>query len=134
MLSGIGPDNMLSDQGIETLLHHPNVGKNLRDHPQVPLTWQVQKGQESDPDLRGVDVAIRYTAKGSDLRNDMLIHHTSFGMGSKLYFGDTTNMFGRVGMIVAIYLAKGKGELSLRTSDPSIQPNINYNCFKETED
>ena len=25
MLSGIGPDNMLSDQGIETLLHHPNV-------------------------------------------------------------------------------------------------------------
>ena len=90
----------------------------------------MQKGQESDPDLRGVDVAIRYTAKDSDLRNDMLIHQTSFGMGSKLYFGDTTNMFGRVGMIVAIYLAKGKGELSLRTSDPSIQPNINYNFFQ----
>ena len=134
MLSGIGPDDMLSKKGIKTLLDQPNLGKNLRDHPQVPLTWQVQKGQESDPDLRGVDVAIRYTANGSNLRNDMMIHHTSFGMGSKLYFGDTTNMFGRVGMIVAIYLAKGQGELSLRTSDPRIQPYINYNFFKETED
>ena len=134
MLSGIGPDDMLSKQGIKTLLDQPNLGKNHRDHPQVPLTWQVQKGQESDPDLRGVDVAIRYTANGSNLRNDMMIHHTSFGMGSKLYFGDTTDMFGRVGMIVAIYLAKGQGELSLRTSDPRIQPYINYNFFKETED
>ncbi len=43
-------------------------------------------------------------------------------------------MFGRVGMIVAIYLAKGQGELVLRTSDPSIQPYINYNYFKEPED
>ncbi|XP_026733255.1 glucose dehydrogenase [FAD, quinone]-like isoform X2 [Trichoplusia ni] len=35
MLSGIGPKDHLKEKGIDVILHSPNVGNNLHDHPFV---------------------------------------------------------------------------------------------------
>ena len=37
-------------------------------------------------------------------------------------------------MIAFIYLAKGSGELKLRSPDARVQPHLNYNYFREEED
>ena len=37
MLSGLGPADHLRDKGIETLVDLPGVGRNLIDHPEVPV-------------------------------------------------------------------------------------------------
>lgn len=37
MLSGIGPEEHLRERGIEAVLPSPGVGRNLMDHPEVPI-------------------------------------------------------------------------------------------------
>ena len=113
----------------------PGVGQNLRDHPQVRLIWEVKEGYEHvrDGSKRGATVAIRYTADGSTLHNDMLIHHTAT-VPQRFYMTDGENMYKGVGMTACLYLQIGSGELLLRSPDPSIEPYLNYNYFREEED
>ncbi len=39
MLSGIGPADLLTELGIPVSIDHPEVGRNLQDHPLVPLIF-----------------------------------------------------------------------------------------------
>ena len=135
MLSGIGPNEHLRGKGIEVLHHLPGVGQNLRDHPQVRLTWEVKDDYEhlKDGSKRGATVAIRYTAEGSELHNDMMVHHTAT-VPERFYMTDGEDMYKGVGMSACLYLQIGSGELLLRSSDPQVQPHLNYNYFKEEED
>ena len=45
MLSGIGDSKELGQMRIRAVVDAPDVGKNMQDHPFVPLQWSV-----SDPD------------------------------------------------------------------------------------
>lgn len=40
MLSGIGPGDALRDVGVPILVDHPQVGRNLQDHPHVWLSFR----------------------------------------------------------------------------------------------
>ena len=136
MLSGIGPEEHLKEIGIKLINHLPGVGKNLRDHPQVNLTWKKKDSYKHHKQSlkRGITVGLRYTAKGSNLNNDMLIHHTATIFPS-IYFGaHSKDKYSGTGMIVCLYLALGSGELKLRAPNPFIQPLLNYNYFQEEED
>ena len=66
--------------------------------------------------------------KGSDLRNDMLIHPFSYATRSLYYTDPNTEPIG-IGMIAAIYLAESAGEMLLRTTNPRIQPFLDYNLL-----
>ena len=74
LLSGVGPQDALDAVSIP--VHHelPGVGQNLRDHPHVRVTWWTRDDFEQPLGLPGVQFTLRYTAEGSDLVNDMLIH------------------------------------------------------------
>ena len=72
---------------------------------------------------------LRYTATGSDLRNDMIVYMNSFAT-KRL---DNTSPIG-VRMIIALNLAMGAGELKLQSADPSVQPHLDYNYFTEEFD
>jgi choline dehydrogenase len=133
MLSGIGPADHLNDKGIPVVKDLPGVGKNLRDHPQVQMTWKTFDDFEQDPLGPRIQLTLRYTAEGSPLRNDMLIHPFSFATESGIYLLSDEEPLG-VGMIIAIYLAKGAGEITLNSTDPYEQPFLDYNYLTEEED
>ena len=128
MLSGVGPADHLRQMGISVIHDLPGVGKNLRDHPQVQLTWKTKPGFEQDSLAPRIQFVVRYTAEGSDLRNDMLIHPFSYATRSLYYTDPNTEPIG-IGMIAAIYLAESAGEMLLRTTSPSIQPFLDYNLL-----
>ncbi|KAF4607929.1 hypothetical protein EYR40_000265 [Pleurotus pulmonarius] len=48
MLSGIGDRRALSRLGIKTIIHNPDVGEHLQDHPFLPLQWEVNSNETYD--------------------------------------------------------------------------------------
>ena len=51
----------------------PGVGRNLKDHPKVYLTWNIADGYPAQTRAAPGGAALRLTAAGSGLRNDLSI-------------------------------------------------------------
>ena len=130
LLSGVGPADHLREMGIE--VHHelPGVGQNLRDHPNVRIPVRVKEGFPLDPEAPRTQLALRYTAAGSDDRNDMQILQSSF---SSPMGGDPLEGEG-IRFTCIIELAVGAGELKLASTDPYEQPILDYNYLEEEWD
>jgi len=123
MLSGIGPADQLAEHGISLVKDVPGVGQNLRDHPTVHVSWRAQPDVPAPPQEVGPQkVALRYTAPGSDIKNDMI---------KVMRFRKIDHL---LVMSVGLYLALGKGELKLQSPDPDVQPSLDYNYLQEPED
>ena len=133
MLSGIGESRHLDELGISTVHHLPGVGQNLRDHPQIHMSWRTKEGFQQDEVAARLQQTLRYTARGSDLRNDMLIHPVSFATHRRHRPSNPVRLLG-IGMTTMLDLAVGSGELRLRSSDPHIQPWLDYNFLQEPFD
>ena len=133
MLSGVGPAGHLSRLGISVMQDLPGVGRNLRDHPIVSVAWRTREGFPMDADAPRYQVALRYTATGSHLRNDMQIIAFSFATQRIARGGDGRQPLG-ISMIAVLNLALGQGELKLTSADPAVQPFLNYNYLKEDFD
>ena len=128
MLSGVGPAGHLAEVGAPVVCDSPGVGQNLRDHPQVQLVWRTVQGFEFDRLSPGMQFVLRYTATGSSLRNDMLIHPISRAAEGRFYTDWDREPIG-IGMIAAIYLAEAAGEMRLRDTNPRVQPYLDYNLL-----
>ena len=123
MLSGIGPADQLAEHGISLVKDVPGVGQNLRDHPTVHVSWRARPDVPAPPQEVGPQkVALRYTAPGSDIKNDMI---------KVMRFRKIDHL---LVMSVGLYLALGKGELKLQSPDPDVQPSLDYNYLQEPED
>ena len=133
MLSGIGPANNLNSLGIPVIHDLPGVGQNLRDHPQVSVTLQTTEGFHQDGLEPRLQVALRYTARDSHLRNDMLILPASFATREGFYDYSESKPVG-FHMVACIYLAAGSGQLRLTSLDPHVQPYLDYNYLQEAFD
>lgn len=44
-LSGIGPSDILEKRGVKTIVANNNVGRNLTNHPVVPIVFSAPEGQ-----------------------------------------------------------------------------------------
>ncbi|MCE2463614.1 MAG: mycofactocin system GMC family oxidoreductase MftG [Dehalococcoidia bacterium] len=128
MLSGVGPADHLRSLGIQVVRDLPGVGQNLRDHPMVYMTWRTKKDHPMDSMAPRVQMALRYTAVGSDLRNDMMVFMNSFASERVNRGGDRMEPLG-VRMIAILDLALSSGELRLTSADPSVQPFLDYRYF-----
>ncbi len=133
MLSGVGPAAHLKELGIPLVLDKPGVGQNLRDHPSVWVDWRVREGYPLDGLAPRVQVALRYTASGSDLRNDMMVFMSSFATERVNTGGARMDALG-VRMVCILDLAVGSGELRLTSTDPNVQPFLDYNYLQEEFD
>jgi choline dehydrogenase len=130
MLSGIGPAAQLQNFGIPVLQDLPGVGQNLRDHPLVPLRAKVVEGFPLDPKAPRIQTVLRYTAAGSEARNDMQIFPSSF---STPLGGDPFAEEG-IRFTCMLELAIGAGEITLASADPAVQPHINCRYLEESWD
>lgn len=123
MLSGIGPAAHLLEAGVPVLLDAPGVGQNLRDHPTVHVKYAARDGyQMPDGTVGPQKVALRYTAPGSSLRNDMM---------TVMRWWTPTRTFL---ITAAIELAKSAGEVRLVSTDPHVQPYLDYNILDHPYD
>ena len=133
MLSGVGPADHLSGLGIPVTLDRPGVGQNLRDHPIVSVLWRAREGFPMDPDAPRYQVVLRCTATGSHLRNDMQIAPISFATRRIARGGDGRQPLG-IAIVVVLNLALSQGELKLNSTDPTVQPFLNYNYLQDPFD
>lgn len=123
MISGIGPADQLEQLDIPVIADLPGMGKNLRDHPSVHARWSAAPEYEMpDTSVGQQKVALRYTAEGSNLRNDMIMVMRWRSVDRALVIS------------TGLFLAKAAGELQLQSSDPTVQPLMDYRHLSEEFD
>ena len=142
LLSGIGPKEQLNEFDIELIKDLPGVGKNLRDHPTVLPQYKLS--EDIPKDWFGITdrICLRYTAKGSHLRNDMIIFANAVVAPRTTtkqyahYYGAGNSNNDEMLLIwrARVNLAKGSGEIKLNSKNPNVQPYINYNFLEEEFD
>ena len=130
MLSGVGPAQHLSDLGIPLVRDLPGVGQNLRNHPSASVSFRLKDGVSSESDALGQRTAVRYTAEGSDSRNDMMI------VISSLFLPISGEVIpeGVVRVSCALELPASAGELRLASPDPHARPHFEYRYLAEPWD
>ena len=118
MLSGIGPTAELRVLGIPVVHHLSGVGRNLRDHPIAPVWLRVKDEFLPDPRKAGLQVCLTSTAEGSDTRNDIRIAPQP----------SVKEVFPVEGALLScgLDLAVSAGEIRLTSSDPHVQPDLDY--------
>ena len=130
LLSGVGPEDHLREMGIPVQHALTGVGRNLRDHPNVRIPVRVKEDFPLDPEAPRTQLALRYTAAGSKDRNDMQILQSSF---SSPMGGDPLEGEG-IRFTCIVELAVGAGELKLASTDPHVQPDLNYGYLEDAWD
>mgnify|MGYP001223100574 FL=1 len=139
MLSGVGPADQLKPLGINVINDLPGVGQNLRDHPIMAALWSVKESHIQDPDAPRSQVAARYTAAGSDLRNDVKLAFNSFAIAdSRIEHRKDSTPAGHeadintpvgVKISVSLQLAESAGHMRLVSNDIHEQPELNFNYY-----
>ena len=133
MLSGLGPADHLNEVGIPVVKNAPGVGQNLRDHPLAYISWKTKPAHELDPNDPRLQFALRYTAEGSEFKNDMIVYMNTFATERVNRGGNLMEPTG-IRMILGLDLEVGSGELKLASSDPHAEPILDYNYFEEEFD
>jgi len=132
LLSGVGPAGHLAEHGIPLVKDLPGVGQNLRDHPLVTVELEPKDGIKLATVEPRIQSGLRYTAEGSDTRNDMQLFPSSF---TGLRAGDPLQ--GRSpdrpqGMRITciLKLADSAGELTLNSAYPADHPRLDFGYFE----
>jgi len=133
MLSGVGPADVLRDVGVEVLRELPGVGENLRDHPSVFLAYRSGSAP-IETFAPGIQVGMRYTTPGSRFRNDMQmspILMTSEHRPPTVAAGEDGDV---TGFSVALQKALTSGQLRIVSSEPHVQPSLDYRYLTDPWD
>ncbi len=133
MLSGVGPAEQLSRLGIPVVRDTPGVGQNMRDHPMIYITFKTKESHHLDALGPRVQMALRCTAEGSDLRNDIQVLMSSFATERVNRGGNSMDSLG-IRMLAILNLAVGSGELRLTSADPADQPFLDYRYLEDEFD
>ena len=138
LLSGLGPASHLVEAGIPVVQDLQGVGRNLKDHPKVYLTWKTAETYPPQTRAAPGGAALRFTAPNSDLRNDLSISLGSFvpprARGHESAARDLDSAPRSVEMMVALLLPVSQGELKLASSDYRVQPSMHYNYLADSFD
>ncbi len=133
LLSGVGPSAHLAEFAIPLVRDLPGVGQNLRDHPSAAVVYKA-RGKRLDLQTPAFQVCTRYTAEGSHLKSDMIISPMllTSELGPLSFEPDADDNY--LGISAGIQLALGSGELKLASSDPAVQPLLDYRYLDDPFD
>ncbi|MEC9309231.1 MAG: mycofactocin system GMC family oxidoreductase MftG [Chloroflexota bacterium] len=133
LLSGIGPQGELHDLGIEVVKDVPGVGKNLRDHPAVFTLFKAH-GDGPGDSAPSIQVGLRYSPEFSETRADIQVSPilmTSEHRPASVRIDSEEFHFG---ISAALQNAETSGTLTLRSTNPYEQPNLNYDYLSSDSD
>ncbi|QMU59238.1 MAG: GMC family oxidoreductase [Boseongicola sp.] len=155
MQSGIGPEDHLTEHGIETKLALPGVGQNLIDHPEVPVTAFANGpyGYFKQGDgWRMLRNGIQFKLFGSGPVTSAGVEAGAFVNPSDPEADPTIQAFcvpivyldrdaleeveDDYGLTVTTVVVKPKsrGEVRLKSADPFAMPSVSPNLLKEEDD
>ncbi len=133
-LSGIGPADQLRQFDIPVIQDLPGVGRNLRDHPDVPMAWRTREDFELDTaQVATGTVTLRFTASGSPYENDLVIYMGNYAAARPMRGADHLRPVG-VGVSLCLYLALSQGELRIQSGDPRQPPYLDFNLLDDPFD
>ena len=133
MLSGVGPGSHLNEMGLEVIHELQGVGENLRDHP---AAFILLRGRDEPPpeEAANIQVGLRLSHEGSPTEADFQIspilmssEHRPASVqieGDDFHFGISTGLQNAV----------TAGRLRLASTDPKIQPDLDYNYLSDPSD
>ncbi|HTQ69327.1 MAG TPA: GMC family oxidoreductase N-terminal domain-containing protein [Solirubrobacteraceae bacterium] len=149
LLSGIGAPDELRAAGVEPRHELPGVGRNLQDHPFVTMMWEVSDqntlyGAEKPRAL--AEWMLRRSGKLSSTvaevvaftrtRGGLPAADIQFHMGAA-YFEDhgAETYDGHCTVIAPVLVSpKARGQVWLRSADPTAKPRIITNTLSEPDD
>ena len=133
-LSGIGPGDQLRQLDIPVVQDLPGVGRNLRDHPDVPMAWRTRAGFPLNVDQVATGtVTLRFTASGSPYENDLVIYMGNYSASRPMRGLDHIDPVG-VGVSLCLYLALSQGALRIQSRDPMQPPYLDFNLLDDPFD
>lgn len=153
-LSGIGDAGLLARHGIASTLHNPGVGGNLQDHLQQRAIYKIHGIRTLNETyhnlarraLMGIDFALRrrgpltmapsqlgiFMKSAPDIDRPNLQFHVQPLSLDK--FGDPLHRFPAVTVSACNLRPTSRGEIRLRSADPSAKPIIAPNYLSTDED
>jgi choline dehydrogenase len=153
MLSGIGPAGHLRALGIDVVVDAPGVGRNLQDHPELYIEYEVRDPTYSTA-MRwhnllkaGLQFALTRTGRATSPATHILGYARSTPeepLPDLLVFSgpwgylDDTVAFSRdidvYSLSPSICHPRSRGYLELRSPDPSDAPRIVPNLLRDPDD
>ncbi|MGB9186231.1 MAG: GMC family oxidoreductase N-terminal domain-containing protein [Solirubrobacteraceae bacterium] len=149
MLSGIGPADELRGHGIEVRHDLPGVGRNLQDHPFITMLWEVGGDDTlfgAEKPVHLLEWALRHSGKLTSpaaevcafvrTRSGLPAADIQFHMGA-LYFEDHgAEEYDAPAAVIGPVLVTpaSRGEVTLRSAEPTAKPKILTNSLTEPED
>lgn len=131
LLSGIGPAEDLRGLGIEVAVDLPGVGKNLQDHLQLPMIFRSKIPMDMTTLLTGNVLFVR-TREGEGVPDLQLNFTPSIPAPLSPLLPD---LGGPACIFLPILVQpESRGEVSLRSADPTDPPVINPNYLTEAAD
>ncbi len=157
LLSGIGPADELKAVGIDPILDSPDVGRNLEEHPNAFVIFDLNKPISLMPWLRadqvllaGLQWELFHTGPMTNFpasavgfvrtnpeseRPDVEIIAVPVWQEEEVWFPGFRRPTGhKVTMRVALLHPRSTGQVSLRSADPLAPPRIQWNLFKDPAD
>ena len=157
MLSGIGPGGHLREMGIDTVLDLPGVGRNLQEHPSLPMRFDSKKPMDFEKSIRFDRLAAsvarwQFTGKGLPAtlpltaiaflktmenleRPDLEILMIPTAMDANVWFPGIKKGRGHVISASCIILRPdSRGTVELRSANPLDAPRIRWNLLAEQSD
>lgn len=157
MLSGIGPADELRRHGIQPILDLPGVGRNLAEHPRLPLSFLATKPVTFTRELRfdrAMLSAVRWALFGKGPfatqicsgtvllrtqpeleRPDIQLLCNPVSMDARLWFpGVVAPKPHSFYVTLCLLHQRSRGRVSLRSANPADAPRIFLNLFSDIED
>jgi choline dehydrogenase len=149
LLSGIGAADELRAAGVQPRHELPGVGRNLQDHPFVTVIWEVSDRdtlygadkpkplaewllRRSGPLSSTVAEVVAFTRT----RGGLPAADIQFHMGAAYFEDHGAETYEGDCMVIAPVLVspKARGQVWLRSADPTAKPRIITNTLSEPED
>ncbi len=157
MLSGVGPADELRKVGIKTAVDLPGVGRNLSEHPHIPVEFEATSAVTFLNELRFdrvVRSVVRWKLFGTgafatqinscnviirtrpDLpQPDVQLMCNPIRMDAKLWFPLVAPVQEhRMTADVVVLHEKSRGWLTLRSANPQDSPRVQLNIFADRSD
>ena len=130
MLSGVGPRDQLEEHDIPVLAESPGVGQNLFNHPMGSVTFQVKEDVRLTANAEALRFGLRVTSEPPSHPNDVMLHTLAIW---NVMTGEMVPS-GQARIACALELPEGSGWVRLQSSDPTVQPSINYRYLHNVND